>query len=180
MEGSVCDVADAIRRRLPGSAKSTMLVVIGTTSDAPAAGAIPAIPRAVFQIHIRRHSGFYVWKIFLPMILLAAIPWSAFWYDVDDFAGKMSIPLGIVLSLVAFQFSIARDLPRVGYITFLDAVFLTSFVFAFLCIVEVTLVYVLRSREKSAYADKMRRTARWAFPAAYALLLLLLIVTFWS
>jgi Neurotransmitter-gated ion-channel ligand binding domain/Neurotransmitter-gated ion-channel transmembrane region len=150
------------------------------TSDVPPAGAIPAIPRAVFQIHIQRHSGFYVWKIFLPMILLAAIPWSAFWYDVDDFAGKMSIPLGIVLSLVAFQFSIARDLPRVGYVTFLDAVFLTSFVFAFLCIVEVTLVYILQSRNQSAVADKMRRTARWAFPAAYALLLLLLVAIFWS
>ena len=62
----------------------------------------------------------------------------------------------------------------------LDAVFLTSFVFAFLCIVEVTLVYVLQSRKKSALADKMRRTARWAFPATYVLLLLLLIVIFWS
>jgi len=150
------------------------------TSDAPPEGAIPARPRAVFHIHIARRSGFYVWKIFLPLILLAAIPWSAFWYDVDDFAGKMSIPLGIVLSLVAFQFSIARDLPRVGYITFLDAVFITSFVFAFLCIVEVTLVYVLQSRKHSPIADKMRRTARWAFPASYALLLLLLIVIFWS
>lgn len=150
------------------------------TLQTPPEGAIPALPRALFQIHIQRRSGFYIWKIFLPMILLAAIPWSAFWYDVDDFAGKMSIPLGIVLSLVAFQFSIARDLPRVGYITFLDAVFLTSFVFAFLCIVEVTLVYVLQSRKKSALADKMRRTARWAFPATYVLLLLLLIVIFWS
>ena len=37
--------------------------------------------QALFQVVIRRHSGFYIWKIFLPMILMASIPWAVFWYE---------------------------------------------------------------------------------------------------
>ena len=90
---------------------------------------MPTRPQALFQVVIRRHSGFYIWKIFLPMILMASIPWAVFWYEVHDFSGQMSVPLAVMLSMVAFQLSIAKDLPRVGYTTFLDAVFLTSFTF---------------------------------------------------
>ena len=60
------------------------------------------------------------------MILMASIPWAVFWYEVHDFSGQMRVPLAVMLSMVAFQLSIAKDLPRVGYTTFLDAVFLTS------------------------------------------------------
>ncbi len=148
------------------------------TSMLPPSGPIPARSRATFEIKIERRSAFYFWKIFLPMILMAAIPWSVFWYTIRDYDGQMSVPLGIVIALAAFEFSIARDLPRVGYITFLDAVFLISFVFVFLVIVEITLTYMLHSRGKVSIARKIRLHARWAFPAAYALLLLFLILVF--
>jgi hypothetical protein len=139
---------------------------------------MPSRSQALFQVVIRRHSGFYIWKIFLPMILMASIPWAVFWYEVHDFSGQMSVPLAVMLSMVAFQLSIAKDLPRVGYTTFLDAVFLTSFIFVFLCIVEIVFVYVLQVRKRTTFAETIRRTARWGFPLAYTALLALLVIVY--
>ena len=149
-----------------------------TTRHVESRSGMPARSQALFQVIIRRHSGFYIWKIFLPMILMASIPWAVFWYEVHDFSGQMSVPLAITLSMVAFQLSIAKDLPRVGYMTFLDAVFLTSFIFVFLSIVEIVIVYVLQVRKRSALAEHIRRTARWGFPVAYACCVALLTVIY--
>lgn len=55
-----------------------------------------------------------------------------------------------------FQLSIAKDLPRVGYTTFLDALFLTSFTFIFFCIVEIVFVYVLQAKKRTALAETIR------------------------
>jgi len=117
---------------------------------------MPTRFQALFQVVIRRYSGFYIWKIFLPMILMASIPWAVFWYEVHDFSGQMSVPLAVMLSMIAFQLSIAKDLPRVGYTTFLDALFLTSFTFIFFCIVEIVFVYVLQVKKRTALAETIR------------------------
>ena len=139
---------------------------------------MPTRQQALFRVVVKRHSGFYVWKIFLPMILMASIPWAVFWYEVQDFSGQMSVPLAIILSMVAFQLAVAKDLPRVGYTTFLDAVFLASFIFVFLCIVEIVVVYVLQVRKRTGLAETIRRSARWAFPLAYAATLVLLRIAY--
>jgi len=117
---------------------------------------MPTRFQALFQVVIRRYSGFYIWKIFLPMILMASIPWAVFWYEVHDFSGQMSVPLAVMLSMIAFQLSMAKDLPRVGYTTFLDALFLTSFTFIFFCMVEIVFVYVLQAKKRTALAETIR------------------------
>jgi hypothetical protein len=117
---------------------------------------MPTRFQALFQVVIRRHSGFYIWKIFLPMILMASIPWAVFWYEVHDFSGQMSVPLAVMLSMIAFQLCMAKDLPRVGYTTFLGALFLTSFTFIFFCIVEIVFVYVLQAKKRTALAETIR------------------------
>jgi hypothetical protein len=141
-------------------------------------GAMPSRPQALFQVEVKRRTGFYLFKIILPMLLLAAIPWTVFWFDVKDFAGEMGVPLSIVLSMVAFQLAMSRDLPRVAYVTFLDALFFTSFVFAFLCIAEVAIAYILQSHNHLPQAVKLHRIARWAFPLTYFSVLGLLVVIY--
>ena len=95
-------------------------------------GPAPEMSEALFQVKIKRRAGFYVLKIFLPVVLITLIPMVVFWVDPKQFDWLLKVPLTMLLSLVAYQFAVARDLPRLGYITFLDAVFIGSFVF-FLC-----------------------------------------------
>jgi hypothetical protein len=122
---------------------------------------------ALFQITARRRSGFYTWKIFLPLMMITLVPIVVFWIDVKEFDWIVKIPMTMLLSLVAFQFTVTRDLPRIGYITFLDAVFIASFVFCFLGIFEITLVYVLQKYDRRSLAVRLHTMGRWAYPLAY-------------
>jgi hypothetical protein len=122
---------------------------------------------ALFQITARRRAGFYLWKIFLPLMMITLVPMVVFWIDVKEFDWIVKIPMTMLLSMVAFQFTVTRDLPRIGYITFLDAVFIASFVFCFLGIFEITLVYCLQKYNRRPLAVRLHTMGRWAYPLAY-------------
>jgi hypothetical protein len=148
--------------------------------SAPIGDAGAVVPQARFEILVKRRSGFYVWKVFLPIFLMVLVPWSVFWVSTKEFDWQMKIPIAIMLAMVAFEYSISWDLPRISYITFLDAVFLTSFAFTFLTTVEITAVHVLIMREMLPVAEKIQRSSRWLFPLAYLLVLLLLVLLFFG
>ena len=133
---------------------------------------------ALFQIVIKRRSGFYIWKVFLPLLLITLIPAVVFWIDPKEYDWHLKVPLTMLLSLVAFQFAIVRDLPKIGYITFLDGVFLLSFVLFFFAILEVTLVYLMQKGGHRPAAVRLHAAGRWAYPAAYFLGLAVLAIAF--
>src|SRR3984957_3010991 len=144
----------------------------------PAYGIMRQIPQARFEITVSRRAGFYIWKVFLPMIVMTIIPWSVFWVDTKEFDWQMKIPIATMLALVAFEFAIARDLPRVPYVTFLDAVFLTCFIFVFICIVEIVTVHAMVRNNMRSVADKIHWHSRWVVPLAYVCTLLVLVPIF--
>jgi hypothetical protein len=127
---------------------------------------------------VKRRSGFYVWKIFLPLLILTMIPMVVFWIDVSQFDWILKIPMTMLLSMVAFEFTIARDLPRIGYLTFLDAVFLACFTFCFLCIIEIATVFLLQQHGRRPLAVKLHTNGRWAYPLAYFGLIFALAIGF--
>jgi len=147
-------------------------------STVPLYGMAGQIPEARFDILVARKTGFYIWKVFLPMILMAIIPWSVFWVDAKEFDWQMKIPIATMLALIAFEFAVSRDLPRVPYITFLDAVFLTCFLFVFLSIVEIVAVYALINAEQARLGVRLHWHARWAVPLVFVCTLALLIPAF--
>lgn len=64
---------------------------------------MPASREALFQIVIERRSGFYFWKVFLPLLMLTMIPTAVFWIDVKEFDWLLKIPMTMLLSMVAFE-----------------------------------------------------------------------------
>jgi hypothetical protein len=149
-----------------------------TTDRSATIGFFPPAGEAIFQIVVKRRSGFYVWKIFLPLMMLTLIPVSVFWMDVKDIDWMLKVPMTMLLSMVAFEFTIARDLPRIGYVTFLDAVFLASFVFCFVNFIEIAAVFVLQGNNMRAPAVKLHAAGRWAYPLAYFAVILVLAIAF--
>ncbi|HEX4378655.1 MAG TPA: hypothetical protein VH022_01355 [Candidatus Acidoferrum sp.] len=141
---------------------------------------IPSGRAAMFEIAISRRPAFYVWKIFLPLMMICLIPAVVFWIDAKEFDWILKIPMTMLLSMVAFELAITRDLPRVGYVTFLDAVFVTGFVFCFLCVLEILTVYLMYSRGAQMRAARIHASGRWLYPVSYfgvvALLALLFLI----
>jgi hypothetical protein len=140
---------------------------IGHASAATVAGSSLSMDEASFLISLKRRSGFYLWKIIVPLLMMATIPVAVFWIDPKEFDWMLKVPMTMLLSMVALEFVVARDLPRIGYVTFLDAVFVLSFVFFFICICEITIVYFLQKRGRQSNASRLHTAGRWAYPAAY-------------
>jgi hypothetical protein len=137
-------------------------------------GFLPPTDEAVFQLVVKRRAGFYVWKIFLPLFMLTLIPAATFWIDVKDIDWMLKVPMTMLLSMVAFEFAIARDLPRFGYLTFLDALFLLSFAFCFINILEITLVYAMQRNDRRDAAVRLHAIGRWAYPLSLCAAIVLL------
>jgi hypothetical protein len=149
-----------------------------STQEIPGHSVIPGGRESLFELTISRRPAFYIWKIFLPLMMISLIPTVVFWIDAKEFDWLLKIPMTMLLSMVAFELAITRDLPRVGYITFLDAVFVTGFALCFLCIVEILAVYLIHKRGSPQRAAKIHASGRWLYPTAYFAALALLAVFF--
>ena len=65
-----------------------------------------------------RHLTYYVIRVFLPMLVLISVGWALFF--LDEYRRRIEIAGGNLLVFVAFNWAISADLPKLGYLTFLD------------------------------------------------------------
>jgi Neurotransmitter-gated ion-channel ligand binding domain/Neurotransmitter-gated ion-channel transmembrane region len=137
-----------------------------------------AISEARFEITVERRYGFYLWKVFLPLLLMVIMSWSVFWFDPPEASSQVTIAVTTILTIIAFALAISLTLPRVPYLTFADAFFLTCYVFAFVTMVEVTMVHITYRSGRHTLTAKIRRTARWLVPAAFVVTNLIVIMHF--
>lgn len=149
-----------------------------TTKTVAGDGDIPSSREVLFQITVQRQAGFYLWKIFLPVAIMSLIPMVVFWIDPKEFDWLLKVPMMMLLSMVAFEFAIVRDLPRIGYITFLDAVIVTSFAFFFLIMIEIPTAYLSQRGIHRPRVVKIHAAGRWAYPLAYFTIMLILAISF--
>ncbi len=125
------------------------------------------VTEVIFSIHVKRHYGFYVWKVFIPLLLMVFLSWSVFWVDPFDLSNQVQIAVTTILTVIAFAFAISATMPRVPYITFIDAFFLTCYVFVFIAVVELMTVHTAHRRRGPDVSKRIRRVSRWLVPAAY-------------
>jgi hypothetical protein len=137
-----------------------------------------AISEARFEITVGRRYGFYLWKVFLPLLLMVIMSWSVFWFDPPEASSQVTIAVTTILTIIAFALAISLTLPRVPYLTFADGFFLTCYVFAFITMVEVTVVHITYRNERHKTTAQVRRTARWLVPTAFVVTNLIVIVHF--
>jgi hypothetical protein len=136
-----------------------------------------AIPEAVFSIGVERRYSFYLWKVFLPLLLMVFLSWAVFWLDPSDLSNQVQIAVTTILTVIAFAFAISATMPRVSYLTFIDAFFLTCYVFVFIAIVELMTVHAAH-RRGADLSRRIRRVSRWLVPAAFFATNVVLIVAF--
>ncbi len=137
--------------------------------------------RLVLEIEVRRQAAFYIWKVLIPLVLLVAVSWSVFWMENENLAERLGVSLTGILTVVAYQFIVADYLPRISYLTFMDAVLFTSFAMMVLTIVENVWAKASSATDSQAGDERMRRfdkTCRWLFPTVYGGLLVILALTY--
>jgi hypothetical protein len=53
--------------------------------------------RLSFQIHVVRNSEYYIYRILLPLVLMAAVPWGVFWIPPSDLNSQLLISVTTLL-----------------------------------------------------------------------------------
>ena len=128
-----------------------------------------AYPSYEYAVVLQRRSTFYIWRVMVPLTLLAAVSWAAFWFEPVGLQPQISTCMAALIALVAFNFAIDFALPKVDELTLIDRHALIGFGFVAAAVVVVTLVHVAVTRDRLPVARSIQRVARWAFPPAYAL-----------
>lgn len=120
------------------------------------------------RIDVQRNSGYYIWKIVLPLFLIVVFTWSTFWMPGEPSTGRMQRAFLALLTVVAFNQVVSKNLPRISYVTFMDSAVFLAFGF-----VGLTVVTIMYGQVKDYAGDKeagvrLDRKARWIFPISFA------------
>jgi len=129
-----------------------------------------------YGISARRQVGFYIWKVMVPLALIVAMSWTVFWVSPAQFGPQIGMSATAMLTLIAFQFALVSVLPKLAYFTVLDQFIVGSTILVFVALVEAVIASYLVSQEKTALALRLDAVCRWAFPAAFGLLILFVFV----
>ena len=136
------------------------------------AGGDPSDQTFVFEVRVTRRSMFYLWRVFLPLTLLVMASWSVFWIDDDAAPAKFGTAVTVLVSLVAFSYTIDFSLPKVPYLTFADVFSLTVFAYVLAVIFAVTGIHHIHRHRGPERAHRYEAIARWAFPGSFVLVIL--------
>jgi hypothetical protein len=155
--------------------------ILGLSQDATqetVGGTTDKISQVEMNIRVKRRYGFYIWKVFVPLILMVAVSWTIFWMSLEDFGNQILVAITTILTIIAFAFAIESNLPKVPYVTYIDAFFLCCYFFVFLTVVELMAVNIALRNRGRAVAFRIRRLAQWIVPLVFVLLNAVLIPHF--
>jgi hypothetical protein len=123
----------------------------------------------LLNISAERYTGFYVWKILVPVALIVLMSWCVFWIDAQQFGTQLGLSATSVLTMVAFIFATTNMLPKLGYMTRMDSYIAAATFFVFAALLQSLTTGYWATRNRVALAKRIDRTSRWVFPLCFVI-----------
>ena len=125
------------------------------------------VSRFNFEFSAKRHVEYYFFRILLPLIVIISVSWILFF--LKDYAKRIDAAGANLLLFIAFNFAISSDLPRLGYLTFLDTLLISAFLVT--AIVLILSVYLRRQdmKGRDRFVARVDRYVITFYPLAYLL-----------
>ena len=137
-----------------------------------------------YSFELDRKYFYYVLKIVIPVVFLVWLSFSVFYIRAIELESKLAVSMGSLLTLVAYNFVFGDDVPKLNYITVLDAWILLSYLFAGLSTMITVYSYWDYQRDKqTGIFNTLDQKLRWLMPISYHLLMAILfwgLTTNWS
>ena len=127
--------------------------------------------RIVTTVQFQRRSWQLVWQMLFPMLVIVSMIWSIFWIDIESLADRLNVSFIGILTIVAYQFVVMDNMPRMSYLTFTDTLLLVSFVTMSATIPQSLCIHSLVRQGRQRDAMAIDRVCRLLFPIVYALLI---------
>jgi neurotransmitter-gated ion-channel len=172
---------NAVTQLLPGhflELEQWKLAGITTLTRTEMIGQILPVEQIEFSLLASRRPGFYIWTIMLPLSVMLVVSWSVLWIAPANFGQQLGIAMPTFLSVIAFSYAMGFTLPRVPYLTFINAFFLTIYLFVFLTVLETVAIYAIGRSEKKDTAAALHRKGRWFLPVVFLVTIAVIVSAF--
>jgi hypothetical protein len=132
--------------------------------------------RFSFGFQAARHRTYYYLRILTPIFIIIVLGWVPFL--LTDYTKRAELAGANLLLFIAFNFTIAGDLPRLGYLTFLDTILITTFVVSGVTVIYNLYINWIATVKQKEYARHIDRIMVWFYPVAYIIALVIALIVF--
>lgn len=133
-----------------------------------------------FDLKVQRRPKSYILKFIIPLLLLVFISWITFWLSREEFKTKDQLQSAVstLLIIVAFSITATNLLPRTEYVTYIDALLFTSFIFVIISIATIVAAHLLQLHDSEKRALLVQRFAGIALPLSFVIAQVVLFFAF--
>lgn len=97
---------------------------------------------------LNRKYQFYTLKVVIPVFFIVLISFSTFWIRNEQIEAKLNLAIVSLLALIAYNFIVNNDIPKIENITVLDSFILISYLFTGFCSILSVYSYFDYRRDK--------------------------------
>lgn len=134
------------------------------------------LSRFDYNLSAKRHSGYYLWKVILPLALIVLMAGAVFLIAPTELGPRIGISTSAVLTLIIAQFTTGRLLPRVEYLTQLDKFIVGCTILVFAALGEAIITSRLARRGYEELARKINRWSYFLYPLTFAMIIIYTLV----
>jgi hypothetical protein len=106
-----------------------------------------------------------MFRIFLPLLIIIVVSWVIFF--LRDYGKRVDAAAGNLLLFIAFNFVISQDLPRLGYLTFLDLMLISTFLVTAIVLILAVALKRMVGDGKEALVRRIDKYVIIFYPLAY-------------
>ena len=129
------------------------------------ASTMSTVSRFSFGFEAPRQLEYYTLQIFIPILLIIIVSYVTFF--LRDYGRRIEVASANLLLFIAFSFSLADNYPRLGYVTFLDALMAMIFVINALVVIYNVWLRKMEMAGDAAKSERIDTVLDWAYPIAY-------------
>ena len=142
-------------------------VGMGKIGIAPVSAGGRTFSSVVYEMGAVRHTGYWIWKVMFPLLLIVGMSWTVFWINPSDIGPQVGTATASMLTLIAYRFALGNLLPRVSYFTGMDSFVTGSTLVVFLALLVAILTSKLATSGRAELAGKIDVVCRVMFPATF-------------
>lgn len=132
--------------------------------------------RYVFGIDIERPGYGRFMKVFFGLFISVLISWCAFHVRPKESSPRVSLGVGATFAAAAVTVAINNSLPDTNDVTMADKLIMLTLGIIVLSVAETITALALVARGKEALQQRLDRICAYAFPVAYLVVLVLIVV----